>query len=107
MRYLFILITIAFNVAVSWLFSKLVGWSFMESMFLSGLLMFGIVWFVLLGLNRSTNMMDATIKGTTGISTGEMKTFKIQFNPFIIGSIVYLFTSAVITFIYYLPYFTS
>lgn len=106
MRFLFVLAAVMCNMGIAWLFSRLVGWSFMETIFLSGLLVFGILWMGLLNHNQSSNVLNATIKGTTGINAGESKPFTVTLSPFLKGTIIYLVTSAIVTIVYYLPYFT-
>ncbi|WP_261129752.1 hypothetical protein [Bacillus sp. Marseille-Q3570] len=107
MKFLLVIATIMFNTGLSWLFSRLVGWSFMESMFLCGLLVFIVVWMGMLNGKMSNNQVNASIKGTTGVNAGEIKPFSLSFNPFIIGTLIYLVTSGIITVVYYLPYFTT
>ncbi len=107
MQFLYVTASILGNAGVAWLFSWIVGWNYMETIFLSGLLVFGVVWMILLNHNQSTNILNATIKGTTGVSAGVSKPFTVTLNSFMIGTIVYLVTSGVATFIYYLPYFTA
>ncbi|WP_408009928.1 hypothetical protein ACJROX_06425 [Pseudalkalibacillus sp. A8] len=79
----------------------------MESIFLCGLLLFIIIWMGMLNGKISNNTVNAGLKGTTGVSTGEIKPFTLAFNPFIIGTIIYVITSGIVTVVYYLPYFIS
>ncbi|MCF6409800.1 hypothetical protein [Pseudalkalibacillus salsuginis] len=106
MKWLLVIATIMFNTGLSYAFSKIVGWSFIESIFLCGLLLFIIIWMTMLNGSISNNTVNASLKGTTGVTTGEIKPFTLTFNPFILGTIIYLLISGIATVVYYFPYFT-
>ncbi|MFD3447778.1 hypothetical protein ACFDTO_24620 [Microbacteriaceae bacterium 4G12] len=98
--------TLLIELVVIWLFSKLVGWSFIESFLLGSLGIFGIIWLLLMSMNQSSNSMNATSKGWYGLSTGEIRVFRFRLNAYITGSLILVIISLITTAIYYLPYFT-
>lgn len=105
MKALKISITIVVELAIIYLFSKMVGWPFMESFFLGSLAIFAITWFIIMSNHRSNITDHAISKTLTGVETGEMKPFQIVLTPYIMGTLSLVLVSFVITAIYYLPYF--
>ncbi|HDX9580198.1 TPA: hypothetical protein ROX88_003823 [Bacillus pseudomycoides] len=107
MKILKITLTLFVEVAIIFLFAKLVNWTFMESLFLGSLAIFGLTWLFLLNMNRNANMDRAITKSMTGVNTGEEITpFQIRMNPYMIGTLLLLTISFIVTVIHYLPYFT-
>lgn len=98
--------TIVLELVGIYLFSKLVGWSFIETFFLGSLSIFAVIWFIIMSISRNANMDHAVYKGLTGVETGEIKPFQINLNPYITGTLSLVVISLVTTIIYYLPYFT-
>lgn len=106
MKVLKIILTISVEIAAIFLFAKFVGWSFIESFFLGSLAIFSITWLLLLNMNRNANMERAITKSWTGVDTGEVTPFQVRMNPYMIGTLLLLTISLIITVIYYIPYFT-
>ncbi|SDY50176.1 hypothetical protein SAMN04488156_101686 [Bacillus sp. 166amftsu] len=102
MRALYIIILEVIGI---FLFSKIVDWSFIEVFFLSSLSIFGVSWLTTLNMNRNANMDHAVYKGMTGVETGEIRPFQINWNPFTFGTSILVVISLIISVIYYLPYF--
>lgn len=102
MKALKISLTIVVELAIIYLFSKFVGWSFMESFFLGSL---AITWLIIMSNFRNNNMDHAMNKTFTGVETGEIRPFQIVLTPYIMGTLSLVTVSFVITAIYYLPYF--
>ncbi|MBS9804271.1 hypothetical protein [Bacillus cereus] len=99
MKALKISLTVVVELALIYLFSLLVGWSFMESFFLGSLGIFGTIWLIALNINQNANI-DHTI-----YKTGEVKPFHITWSPYTVGAASLTAFSFIITAIYYLPYF--
>lgn len=95
MKILKISLTVVVEVALIYLFSLLVGWSFMEAFFLGSLAIFGAIW--LIALN---NNIDHTI-----YKTGTVKPFQMTWGPYTTGAASLTAFSFIITTIHYLPYF--
>ncbi|MGE7631479.1 hypothetical protein ACQKMZ_03785 [Bacillus paramycoides] len=105
MKALKISLTIVVDLALIYLFSKMVGWSFMETFFLGSLAIFAIAWLIIMS-NHRNNITDHVVSKTlTGVETGEIKPFQIVVTPYIAGTLSLVLVSFVITAIYYLPYF--
>ncbi|PGB03939.1 hypothetical protein [Bacillus toyonensis] len=105
MKVLKISLTIVVELALIYLFSKLVGWSFMDTFFLGTLAIFAITWLIIMSTHRN-NMTDHAISKTlTGVETGEIKPFQFIFTPYIAGTLSLVLVSFVVTAIYYMPYF--
>ncbi|HDR7457624.1 TPA: hypothetical protein QCX45_003082, partial [Bacillus paranthracis] len=75
MKRLKISLTIVVEVTLIYLFSSLVGWSFMEAFFLSSLAIFGAIWLVALNISQNNNI-DHTI-----YKTGTVKPFQMRWGP--------------------------
>ncbi|MGF9963111.1 hypothetical protein [Bacillus rhizoplanae] len=101
-----IIITISVEIVAIFLFAKLIDWPFIESFFLGSLAIFSITWLLLLNMNRNANMERAITKSWTGVDTGEVTPFQVRMNPYMIGTLLLLTISLIITVIYYIPYFT-
>ncbi|KAA0762660.1 hypothetical protein [Bacillus sp. SH5-2] len=105
MKALKISLTIVVELALIYLFSIMVGWSFMDTFFLGSLAIFAITWLIIMSNYRNNNMDHAVSKTLTGVETGEIKPFQFVFTPYIAGTLSLVLISFVITAIYYLPYF--
>lgn len=99
MKALKISLTIVVELALIYLFSLLVGWSFMEAFFLGSLGIFGAIWLIALHI-RQNNNIDHTI-----YKTGAVKPFQMTRGPCTTGAASLTAFSFIITTIYYLPYF--
>ena len=62
MKALKISLTIVVELALIYLFSLLVGWSFMEAFFLGSLAIFGAIWLIALHINQNNNIDALYIK---------------------------------------------
>lgn len=78
-----------------------------EILFLAGVFIFGVFWFWQFGMNRSSNMDKAIIKGETGLKSGDIKLFRFQITPVMLGIISFTLVSFIVTCIYYAPYFIA
>ncbi|MDH2888812.1 MULTISPECIES: hypothetical protein [Bacillus cereus group] len=105
MRGLKISLTIVVELVLIYLFSKWVGWSFMDTFFLGTLTIFAITWLIIMSKHRNNMTNHAINKTLAGVETGEIRPFQIVVTPYIIGTLFLVFISFVITAIYYLPYF--
>ncbi|MDR5049941.1 hypothetical protein FNE59_31565 [Bacillus thuringiensis] len=101
MKALKVSLTVVVELALIYLFSLLVGWSFIETFFLGSLAIFAIMWLIIMS-NHRNNITDHAISKTL---TGEIKPFQIVLTPSIMGTLSLVLVSFIITAIYYLPYF--
>ncbi|PEF13136.1 hypothetical protein COJ67_18230 [Bacillus thuringiensis] len=99
MKKLKISLTVVVELALIYLFSLLVGWSFIETFFLGSLGIFGTIWLIALNINQNANI-DHTI-----YKTGEVKPFRMTWSPYTVGAASLTAFSFIVTAIYYLPYF--
>ncbi|EMY5503836.1 hypothetical protein MHB59_21960 [Bacillus sp. FSL L8-0642] len=105
MKVVKISLTVVVELALIYLFSKLVGWSFMETFFLGSLAIFAIMWLIIMNTHRNNITDHAISKTLTGVETGEIKPFQIVFTPYMAGTLSLVLVSFIITTISYLPYF--
>ena len=105
MKVVKISLTVVVELALIYLFSLLVGWSFIETFFLGSLAIFAITWLIIMSNHRNNITDHAISKTLTGVETGEIKPFQIVLTPYIMGTLSLVLVSFVITTIYYLPYF--
>ncbi|MDG1568593.1 hypothetical protein [Bacillus cereus] len=105
MKALKVSLTVVVELALIYLFSLLVGWSFIETFFLSSLAIFAIMWLIIMSNHRNNITDHAISKTLTGVETGEIKPFQIVLTPSIMGTLSLVLVSFIITAIYYLPYF--
>lgn len=105
MKALKISLTVVVELALIYLFSLLVGWSFIETFFLGSLAIFAIMWLIIMSNHRNNITDHAISKTLTGVETGEIKPFQFIFTPYIAGTLSLVLVSFVVTAIYYMPYF--
>ena len=103
MKALKISLTVVVELALIYLFSLLVGWSFIETFFLGSLAIFAIMWLIIMSNHRNNITDHAISKTLTGVETGEIKPFKIVLTPSIMGTLSLVLVSFIVTAIYYLP----
>ncbi|MFZ3579884.1 hypothetical protein [Virgibacillus sp. DJP39] len=59
---------------------------------------------LLLSVNQSNNSFNGYEKGWTGQDAGGVKQFHVNFSPVMIGMVVFVIISLVVTVIYYAEY---
>lgn len=77
MKVVKISLTVVVELALIYLFSLLVSWSFMETFFLGSLAIFAITWLIIMS-NHRNNITDHAISKTL---TGEIRPFQIVLPP--------------------------
>ncbi|MBO9128095.1 hypothetical protein [Bacillus sp. 165] len=102
-----VLLTIAMEAVLLWVVSMVFGWKFMDTVFLGGLVIFGVIWLFNLAVNQSNNVNNAVVKGWTGQDAGEIKKFELKMSPFILGLVLFIVISFAATIIHYSSYFFS
>jgi hypothetical protein len=100
-----VLLTMFVEAGLLWVVSSLFGWDLMEILFLGGLLIFGLIWLYLLFSNQSNNGFNAGVRGWTGQDAGEIKLFKFQVSPVMLGIVLFMLLSFALTLFYYSSYF--
>lgn len=104
-NFLIIILTMLIETILLWAVSIFIGWDFMETIFLGGLLIFAIPWLYLFFSNHERNLYNANVKGMTGVDIGGVKLFQFRFSPIIIGLILFMIISLFLTIYYYYDYF--
>lgn len=102
-----VLLTMLIETVLVWGLSIFIGWGFVETIFLGGLLIFAILWLFLYFTNHNQNIYYSSVKGITGMNAGAVKVFSFSFSPIIFGLILFMILSLVFTFIYYYNDFTG
>ena len=102
-----VLLTIFTELLSLLIISKLINLSFIDTIFIGGIGIFGIVWLFSLSMNQRNNVFNASMKGVTGQETGGIKVFRFKINPITLGLIIFCVSSFIITMIYYSSYFVG
>ncbi|QHE53403.1 hypothetical protein [Pontibacillus sp. HMF3514] len=105
--FLIVLGTVLFEFLLILVVAKLFGVQVMEVLFLGGAFIFGVIWLSGYEMNRVNNIVKAGTKGWTGLDAGQVKLFRFEITPLMLGLILFMIISLVITFIYYAPYFMA
>lgn len=104
-KFWLILMVVVLETVALWVISSMLKWSLMDVLFLGSVGIFAVVWLVLLAMNQSNNAYNGAEKGWTGQNAGEVKQFHVHFSPVMIGMVVFIIISLVVTVIYYAEYF--
>ncbi|WP_025786145.1 hypothetical protein [Sporosarcina sp. D27] len=104
-KVLVVILTMLIETVLLWAVSIFIGWDFMETIFLGGLLIFAIPWLYLFFSNHEQNVYNANVKGMTGADIGGVKLFQFRFSPIIIGLVLFMIISLFLTIYYYYDYF--
>ncbi|WP_430788066.1 hypothetical protein VBD025_18115 [Virgibacillus flavescens] len=99
-----VLLTLALEAIVLWVVSVVLTWNFMDILFLGSLGIFAIVWLLLMWTNQSNNSFNVSEKAWTGQDAGGVKQFHVHFSPVMIGMVLFVVGSFVMTIIYYAEY---
>jgi len=99
-----IAVTVVIETILIWLVSLFFGWSFIDTIFLGGLAIFGCVWLFLLNNNQINNEYNAVTKGQNGQVTGVIKPFQFKMTPITLGLLLFLVVSFLVTVVKYYPY---
>lgn len=102
-----ILITIAVEFIILYLVSCFIGWNYIDTVFLGSILVLGISWLLPLYSNQVNNQFNAHSKAWTGNEGETIKPYIFRLNAVIIGQIIFMLISLVITFLYYFQYFVN
>jgi len=90
---------------VLYLVSSLIGWNYVDTIFIGSILFFGISWLFSLYSHQINNEFNAYEKAWTGKEAGTILPFIFKMNSIIVGQILFIILALLITVIYYLPYF--
>ena len=100
-----VLLTIATELIALFIISKLITLNFIDTLFLGGIGLFGVVWLFSFSMTQQNNVFNASMKGITGQKTGGIKVFRFNINPITLGLLIFCISSFIITMIYYSSYF--
>jgi len=84
--------------------SLLLGWKFIDTIFLGGLLLFGAVYLYRLIIHQENTFFNAHIEGWTWQEKG-ISPFQLRISPIIFGMIIFVVISFIITLVAYWKYF--
>lgn len=96
-----IAVTVAIETISLWLVSIFFSWSFIDTIFLGGLAIFGCVWLFQLNSNQTNNEYNAVAKGQNGQETGVIKPFQFKMTPISLGLLLFLVVSFLVTIVKY------
>lgn len=99
-----ILATLTVETLIIWFASYLLGWNFIDTILLGSLLLFGIVYLFRLYIHQTNATFNANIAGWTWEEAG-IGPFHFRISPIIIGLILFIVISILVTFITYYRYF--
>lgn len=99
-----ILATLTIETVIIWFVSLLLQWKFVDTLFLGGLLLFGIVYLLRLYIHQTNATFNANIAGWTWVEAG-IGPFHFRVSPIILGLILFIVISFFVTLITYYSYF--
>ena len=88
-----------------WLIAIIFSINLMEILFLASILVFAVIWLLSLAFRNSNNQSHAHNKGILGYKTGDIQLFRFQVSPIIMGVLLFVLISIILTGIYYASYF--
>ncbi|GGJ99963.1 hypothetical protein GCM10007063_22950 [Lentibacillus kapialis] len=100
-----VLMTIVVEALLLWAVSRILGWNFIDIVFLGGILIFGIKWLFSLYIHQENNEFNAHIKGYTGQKAGGVGPFEFHMTAIDAGLLLFILGSFLITFGAYFSYF--
>lgn len=100
-------VTVAIETLSLWLVSLFFGWSFIDTIFLGGLAIFGCVWLFQLNNNQTNNEYNAFAKGQNGLDNGGIMPFQFKMTPITLGLLAFIAVSFLVTVAKYYPYFLN
>ncbi|MYL34964.1 hypothetical protein GLW05_15375 [Pontibacillus yanchengensis] len=86
------------------LLSYLMGWKFIDTAFVGGLALFGVNWLSSFSESQSSNVLNATVKGWTGLDAGGIKLFRFTLSPIRVGLLLFMLIAIIGTFTFYSSY---
>lgn len=98
---LIVLFTLVIEALVIWLLSIILSWSFIDTIFLGGLFLFGGAWFYHFVITPKSNEYDATVEYKNVQDTESLKPFLFIKSPITWGLSLFLIGSFIITIIEY------
>ncbi|WP_400246426.1 hypothetical protein AB3U99_06325 [Niallia sp. JL1B1071] len=87
-----ILVTFTIETVIIWVVSLILGWKFIDTIFLGSLLLFGIVYLIRLYIHQTNTAFNANIAGWTWEEAG-IGPFRFRVSPIILGFILYIVVS--------------
>ncbi|AIF65370.1 hypothetical protein SAMN04489762_2719 [Terribacillus saccharophilus] len=98
-------LTIVSEFLLIWLIAIIFSINMMEILTLGGILVFAVIWLFSLAVRNSNNQSHAHNKGFLGFKTGDIQLFRFQVSPVIMGVLLFVLISIILTAIYYASYF--
>lgn len=102
-----IAITIAIEAVSLWFISYILDWALIDTLFLGGLAIFGLVWLYSFYTHQLRNESNANAKVWSKQDTGSIKPFKFKMSAISVGLLLFTLGSFVVTIFAYYPYFIN
>lgn len=96
-----VLFTLVIEALVIWLLSIILNWTFIDTVFLGGLFIFGGAWFYHFVISPKSNEYDATVEYKNVQDMESLKPFLFIKSPITWGLSLFLIGSFIITIIEY------
>lgn len=100
-----VMLTIFAQAIGLFILSLVIKWNYVDMLLLGSILLFGVSWLFPMHVNHTNNQYNAYEKGWTGKDTGAITPYIFRLNSIVLGQIIMIVLSIIITAIYYLPYF--
>lgn len=98
-------LTILIQAIGLYVLSLFIHWNYVDMLLLGSILLFGVSWLFPMHLNHTNNQYNAYEKAWTGKELGTIRPFVFRVNAVILGQIIFMVLSIVITGIIYLIFF--
>lgn len=100
-----VVITIAIEAVSLWIISYFLHWALIDTLFLGGLAVFGIVWLYSFYTNQLRNESNANARAWSRQDTGAIRPFRFKMSAVSVGLMLFTLGSFVATIFAYYPYF--
>ncbi|MGE6488648.1 hypothetical protein [Paenisporosarcina sp. NPDC076898] len=100
-----VLITLVMESFLLWLFSILLGWTFIDTIFLGGLLILGGAWFYHFNITPRNSEYDVSLENKNTQNAEAIKPFLFIMSPITWGLSIFAVGSSFITIIKYYPFY--
>lgn len=98
-------LTIIVEFLLIWLIAITFSINLVEILFLAGIFVFAVIWILSLAVRNSSNQSHAHNKAFLVYKTGDIQLFRFQISPVIMGVLLFVLISAILTGLYYASYF--
>ncbi|MDP5274969.1 hypothetical protein [Chengkuizengella axinellae] len=102
-----VMLTMLIEFALLWGVSFTLGWALIDIIFLGGLAIFGVIWLTKVSGNLGKQAVNAEVRGWNGLKIEDegVDINKFNLSPVLLGVILFLIISLIITIVHYWSYF--